>query len=135
MKKPEDVTSERVDDIPLLLAQLEKMKIQELLDRHFPTHGNWKGLSLGYIVVVWLSYILSQADHRLSYVEDWIEKRQKTLLICLKQRLTGLEQKFCPNVAQTRFISKEYVTILVKPFHKTIGYGGTKCLQSFRKTV
>lgn len=89
MKKPEDVTSERVDDIPLLLAQLEKMKIQDLLDKHFPTHGNWKGLSLGYIVVVWLSYILSQADHRLSYVEDWIEKRQKTLEICLKERLTA----------------------------------------------
>ncbi len=89
MNKPQDVTSERVDDIPLLLAQLEKMKIQELLDRDFPTHGNWKGLSLGYIVVVWLSYILSQADHRLSYVENWTEKRQKTLEICLKQPLTA----------------------------------------------
>ncbi len=88
MHKPLDVTSERIDDIPLLLAQLEKMKIQELVDKHFPTHGNWKGLSLGTLVVVWLSYILSQADHRLSYVEDWIEKRQKTLEICLKQQLT-----------------------------------------------
>ncbi len=89
MNKPLDVTSERIDDIPLLLAQLEKMKIQELLDQYFPTHGNWKGLSLGYIAVVWLSYIVSQADHRLSYVEDWIEKRQKTLEICLKQPLTA----------------------------------------------
>ena len=91
MSKPLAVTSERVDDIPLLLAQLEKMRVQELLDKHFPTHGNWKGLSLGWCSVVWLSYILSQADHRLSYVEDWAEKRQKTLEICTKQALKGLD--------------------------------------------
>ena len=62
MNKPLAVTSERVDDIPVLLAQLERMRVQDLLDQHFPTHGNWKGLSLGWCAVVWLSYILSQAD-------------------------------------------------------------------------
>jgi len=35
--------SERVDDIPVLLAQLERMGVQPLLDEHFPTHGNWVG--------------------------------------------------------------------------------------------
>jgi hypothetical protein len=39
--------SERVDDIPLVLAQRERMGVQPLLDEHFPTHGNWVGLSLG----------------------------------------------------------------------------------------
>ena len=62
MNKPLAVKSERVDDIPLLLAQLERMGVQQLLDKHFATHGNWKGLSLGWCSVVWLSYILSQAD-------------------------------------------------------------------------
>ena len=32
------VTSERVDDLPLLLAQLEHMGVHALLDEHFPTH-------------------------------------------------------------------------------------------------
>jgi transposase len=61
---------ERPDDIPLLLAQMEKMEVAALLDKHFPTHGNWQGLSLGQVVVVWLAYILSQGNHRLNSVQD-----------------------------------------------------------------
>ncbi len=91
MNKPLAVKSERVDDIPLLLAQLERMGVRDLLDKHFPTHGNWKGLSLGWCAVVWLTYIQSQADHRLSYVQDWVGKRQKTLEICTKQSLKALD--------------------------------------------
>jgi hypothetical protein len=34
------IVSERVDDIPLLVAQLDRMGVQPLLDKHFPTHGN-----------------------------------------------------------------------------------------------
>lgn len=33
------ITTERVDDIPVLLTQLERMGVQQLLDKHFPTHG------------------------------------------------------------------------------------------------
>ena len=87
MTKTLTVTNERVDDIPLLLVQLERMRVQQLLERHFPTHGNWQGLSLGWVAVIWLSYILSQADHRLSYVEAWADKRLETLSICTGQSL------------------------------------------------
>jgi transposase len=73
------IFSERVDDIPLLLAQVARMGIQPLLDAHFPTHGNWQGLSLGWVTVLWLTHILSQADHRLNHVEPWAEKRLHTL--------------------------------------------------------
>ena len=45
---------ERSDDIPLLLAQIQKMDVAALLDKHFPTHGNWQGLSLGTVAVGWL---------------------------------------------------------------------------------
>jgi transposase len=73
------ILSERVDDIPLLLAQVARMGVQPLLDMHFPTHGNWQGLSLGWVTVIWLPPILSQADHRLNHVESWAEKRLHTL--------------------------------------------------------
>ena len=69
MSKSLSVINERVDDIPLLLAQLERMGVRQLFDECFPTHGNWQGLSLGWLAVVWLSYVLSQADHRLSRVQ------------------------------------------------------------------
>ena len=80
--------TERVDDIPLLLAQMEKMKIASLLDKHFPSHGNWQGSSLGEIVVVWLTYILSEGDHRLNAVQGWVAGVLLTLSMCLK--LSGL---------------------------------------------
>lgn len=91
MKKPVTLTTERVDDIPLLLAQLKRMGVQELLDEHFPTHGNWQGVSLGNVAVVWLSHILSQADHRLNRVQSWVEHHLETLGESLEQELRGLD--------------------------------------------
>ena len=70
---------ERVDDIPLLLTQITEMGIAELLDAHFPTHNNWDGLSLGWTAAIWLSHILSQADHRLNRVQDWVAKHIQTI--------------------------------------------------------
>ena len=77
--------TERLDDIPLLLAQMEKMKIAALLNKHFPVHGNWQGLGVGEIVVVWLAYILSEGDHRLNSVQGWVAGLLLTLKICLKE--------------------------------------------------
>ena len=62
---------ERVDDVPVLLAQMQKMGTASLLDKFFPTHQNWKGLSLGGVVSAWLAHILSEGDHRLNSVQDW----------------------------------------------------------------
>src|SRR5918992_1216582 len=73
------IITERVDDIPLLLAQMDRMGLAALLDAHFPTHGNWQGLSLGQVATIWLSSILSQGDHRLVHVEPWVAGRQITL--------------------------------------------------------
>ena len=85
------MTHERVDDIPLLLAQLEKMQVASLLDQHFPTHGHWQGLSLGQVTSVWLSFMLSQANHRLSHVQPWAEQRLETLEACLEERVRVLD--------------------------------------------
>ena len=60
MHEIQSIITERVDDIPLLLAQMQRMGLPALLDAHFPTHGNWQGLSLGWVTTVWLSAILSR---------------------------------------------------------------------------
>ena len=85
------VINERVDDIPLLLAQMECMGVQPLLDEHFPTHGNWQGLSLGWVTVVWLTHILSQGDHRLNHAQPWAKKRSETLSRCTGQTVRALD--------------------------------------------
>lgn len=85
------VISERVDDIPLLLAQQEHMGVQFLLDEHFPTHGNWEGLSLGRVAEVWLTHILSRGDHRLNHVQTWAGKRLETLSRGIGQEVRALD--------------------------------------------
>jgi len=60
------IETERVDDIPLLVAQMRRMELPEVLDSRVVVHGNRRGLSIGWTVVVWLAHLLSEADHRLS---------------------------------------------------------------------
>ncbi len=85
------INSERVDDTPLLLAQMKRMGVQLLLDKHFPTHGNREGLSLGCMIEVWLAHILSQADHRLNHVQPWADKRLETLRGCIGPTVRALD--------------------------------------------
>ena len=85
------ITNERVDDIPVLLTQIERMGVQKLIDKNFPTHGNWRGQSLGNVVVIWLTHILSQADHRLNQVQAWAGKRLETLKKLIGESLNELD--------------------------------------------
>ena len=91
MSKDVSVKTERVDDIPLLFAQLKRMGVQELLDKYFPAHGNRQGLSMGEVAVVWLSHILSQADHRMNHVQNWVENHIESIGQCLGKALVGLD--------------------------------------------
>ncbi len=79
MNEIPNIITERVDDIPLLIEQMQRMGLPTLLDNHFPTHGNWTGLSLGWVSTIWLSSMLSRGDHRMVHVEPWVAKRLWTL--------------------------------------------------------
>jgi transposase len=74
-----NIRTERVDDIPVLVWQQRVMGIPQIIDEIIEPHGNRQGLSLGWTVVGWLSYIISEADHRLSYVESWAGEHITTL--------------------------------------------------------
>jgi transposase len=77
--QPIVVKQERIDDIPLLLGMMGRMKIAEIVDRHLGEHHLHQGLSNGNLLVGWIGYILSQSDHRKSAVQDWANKHQQTL--------------------------------------------------------
>src|SRR5919108_4925123 len=85
------IITERVDDIPLLLAQMQRMGLPTLLDTHFPTHGNWTGLSLSWVSTIWLSSILSRGDHRLVHVEPWVATRLWTLGVTTGQAVMRVD--------------------------------------------
>ena len=91
MNDIQNITTERVDDIPLLLEQMKQMELPTLIDHHFPAHGNWYGLSLGWISTIWLSSILSRGDHRLSHVESWVGNRLETLKMATGQDVEALD--------------------------------------------
>lgn len=82
------ITDERVDDIPLLIHTMtHQLGLHTLLDEMRPRHGNWLGLSLGQVTIVWLAHILSECRHTMSPVRDWANERQHTLTCLLGQAL------------------------------------------------
>ncbi len=75
-----EISSERIDDIPLIVEWLKQMEIAKCIDQKLKEpHGNHKGLSYGQLSVLLLTYIITQSDHRLSAVEPWVEAHRKIL--------------------------------------------------------
>src|SRR5262245_35852616 len=73
------IITERVDDVALLIGQMVKMGLPEVLDRHIPRHWTQRGLSWGWTAVVWLAYIVTEGDHRKVSVETYLKGMQHTL--------------------------------------------------------
>jgi transposase len=85
MKTELTITTERIDDFPLLLATMQRLSLPAILDRHLLRHGLQQGLSWGWIATIWLAHILSQGDHRKLPVQAWVRQAGATIL-----RITGL---------------------------------------------
>src|SRR6516225_1506409 len=71
--------TERVDDVALLIGQMVKMGLPEVLDRHIPHHWRQRGLSWGWTAVIWLAYIVTEGDHRKVSVETYLKGMHHTL--------------------------------------------------------
>ena len=85
MKTELTITTERIDDFPLLLATMQRLGLPAILDRHLTRHGLQQGLSWGWITTIWLAHILSQGDHRKLPVQAWVRQAGETI-----RRITGL---------------------------------------------
>ncbi len=86
-----NISTERVDDVPLLIAQMEKMGLREILDKHIPAHGNQRKLSWGWTAVIWLAYILTEGDHRKVSVSEYIREMKYTLSCLAGQEVDVLD--------------------------------------------
>src|SRR3954469_21077922 len=86
-----ELTHERVDDVPLLLAFLIKLQLPEILERHPPPHPLHQGLSYGWLITTWIAYILSHADHRKSPVQDWANGLRHSLEATIGQTIRTVE--------------------------------------------
>lgn len=81
-----DIYTEQIDDVPLLFGLLQKMGLQPIVDAIIKPHGNRQGLSIGWMIVVWLIHILTEKTHCMDVVREWVPHLQETL-----ERLTGQE--------------------------------------------
>ena len=91
MKEVSTIITERVDDIPLLREQMQRMGLPTLFDTHVPPHGNWTGLSLGWGSTIWLSSIVSRGDHRMVHGEPGVAKRLWMLGATTGQAVTRID--------------------------------------------
>ena len=75
-----EISSEQIDDIAVIVEWLKKMEIVKWIEKSLAKpHGNHQGLSYGQLSVLLLTYMITQADHRLCAVECWVKKHIKVL--------------------------------------------------------
>jgi hypothetical protein len=74
-----DVISESVEDIPILTHVVcEQQELDQAMDAVMPRHDNRQGLSLGQMLVAWLTHILNQGDHHMYHVQAWVDPCPQT---------------------------------------------------------
>lgn len=78
-KKELNVSTERVDDIPLLIGVMVLVGYQRIIDKHISSHGNQRNLSWGWTAVIWLAYILSEGDHRKVALREYVSGMENVL--------------------------------------------------------
>jgi len=73
-------TSERIDELPVLVYWLKQMRVDEIIDSVLgPAHGNWDGLSYGEVALVFLTHMVMRCTHFLSPVEAWAAQHLTSL--------------------------------------------------------
>ncbi len=81
-----EIEAENVNDVVVLLGWMKQMNLPDLLDQHIRRHQREEGLSWGWVLSIWLAYVVSQGDHRKLSVRDWVRQSHQTL-----ELTTGLE--------------------------------------------
>jgi hypothetical protein len=90
--QPRLLRVETVGDLPVLWACLQRLRLVDLFDQHFPTPPRWTGnLSCGEVVAVWLLFLTSQGDHCLNHLQPWVQRHHGTLQALLGKPLRPLD--------------------------------------------
>jgi len=85
------LTTERIDDFPLLLSVMLRLGLPEIFDHHLGRHGLQQGLSWGWIATIWLAHILTESNHRKHPVQSWVKQAQATIVKISGQQVRELD--------------------------------------------
>jgi transposase len=86
MQEHMEMGAECMSDVVLLLGQMKQMSLPDLLDHRIVKYQREQRVSLGWVICIWLAYIMSKGDHRKVSVQDWIRGMRETL-----KQATGLQ--------------------------------------------
>jgi len=78
------ITTERIDDFPLLLAVMLQLGLPDIFDHHIKRHGLHQGLSWGWVASIWLAHLLTKSNHRKQPVQAWVKQAHGTI-----EKITG----------------------------------------------
>ena len=81
-----NITTERIDDFPLLLEVMQRLGLPGIIDNHLHRHGLQRGLSWGWVATIWLAHILTQSNPRKQPVRSWVRQAGETI-----ERITGMQ--------------------------------------------
>jgi len=85
------LTTERIDDFPLLLSVMQRLGLPDIFDHHVGRHGLHQGLSWGWIATIWLAHILTESNHRKHPVQAWVKQAQETIVKITGQQVHELD--------------------------------------------
>lgn len=85
------ITTESIDDFPLLLKIMMRLGLPQIVDRHLGRHGLQQGLSWGWIASIWLAHILTECNHRKQPVQAWVKQAKHTIFQISGQEVRELD--------------------------------------------
>jgi hypothetical protein len=63
MNETIEITTEQINDLPVLLGIVEELGSRRLIDAQIQPHGRWQGISRAHAVSIWLCHLLMERDH------------------------------------------------------------------------
>lgn len=79
MNQAPRLTHYRLDDLPLVLGLLMQMNLPQIYDREIRDHALHPGLSGGWMMTIWLAFLLTRGDHTKYNVEAWVARHQEVI--------------------------------------------------------
>lgn len=70
---------ERVDNLPIIITWLLRMRVNSVIDSLWRSHGKWQGLSYGQLALLFVAYIIQRRTHQLMGMESWLTEHRTVI--------------------------------------------------------
>lgn len=70
---------ERVDNLPIIITWLLRMRVNSIIDSLWRSHGKWQGLSYGQLALLFVAYIIHRRTHQLMGMESWLNDHRTVI--------------------------------------------------------